>query len=331
MDKLLTIIIATYNRKEGLLRQLHSIYNQKESSEVEIVICDNHSDYDVDLAIREEFSQEIASNLEVITNEQNLGMGANLALMLLKSKTPWFWTLSDDDVTHPNSIRNILKTINDHPDVGFIKFSMVGKYPNDDSVVESLEGLCDFYYKSKHIPGELIFISNNVYNKSIIDKYYGLTLGYSYCLIPQLLPAFFALEKHDIKVLLSSESVVEAMQNGGWNILKGTIGMSVISTMPFALSYKNRKKLVAVTMGNCNHIRILCEALEWPDRRQGKFMYEMLYKSCFRLINRIYDPVLNVMFHVCYHLRINPKLLIGLYPKVQNNKVLGKLLTKQFG
>ena len=56
MDKKnqLSIVIPTYNRKDRLIRQLRSIYNQRESSLVDIVICDNHSDYDVEAAIRSE-------------------------------------------------------------------------------------------------------------------------------------------------------------------------------------------------------------------------------------------------------------------------------------
>ena len=67
-DKLLTICIPTYNRKSKLLKQLDSLYTQAEVYQTYIQIIDNHSDYDVELAIIEHFGKEKLSNLKIHIN-----------------------------------------------------------------------------------------------------------------------------------------------------------------------------------------------------------------------------------------------------------------------
>ena len=64
----LTIIIPTYNRKQRLLKMLHSIYIQKLSQEVQILILNNASNYNVEESIVEEFGSEVTSNLTVINH-----------------------------------------------------------------------------------------------------------------------------------------------------------------------------------------------------------------------------------------------------------------------
>ena len=67
-EKILTICIPTYNRKERLLKQLDSLYAQPDVYQTIIQIIDNHSGYDIETAIKEHFGQEkiLKQNLEEI-------------------------------------------------------------------------------------------------------------------------------------------------------------------------------------------------------------------------------------------------------------------------
>ena len=76
----LSIVIPTYNRREKLLRQLHAIFGQPESKDIDVTVLDNHSDYDCDESVYADFPKESYPNLRVITHPYNIGGNMNISL-----------------------------------------------------------------------------------------------------------------------------------------------------------------------------------------------------------------------------------------------------------
>ena len=65
MKHSLSIIIPTYNRKERLKKQLQSIHNQADHNEVDIVLCDNCSNYNVKEMVLRELPSSFANSMRV--------------------------------------------------------------------------------------------------------------------------------------------------------------------------------------------------------------------------------------------------------------------------
>ena len=324
MSALLSIVIPTYNRRERLLRQLHSIYQQPESSEVEIVVCDNHSDYDVYGAILNEFGQSKVANLTVHVNDRNVGMHANLALIFNHCHSDWMWSLGDDDETTPGSIAVILRDIKMHPEALMFKYAIRGFKRYDNCEVNTCEEFIDFYYKDGTNHGHFIFLSNNVYNMSRIRENYGMTLSYCFCAVAQLLPVFFSLKKGQGPVLLRNDEIViykSPAPGTGWNYLQTAIDLSSMILLPLDLSSKHLYRLGMIVVDNLSHSKIFRLCLEQPDRRYGRFIYLQIYNRSFRFSKKFKHKLYRWMFPVCYiaHLNLNGPLfqsIRGLVSKV---------------
>ena len=172
MDDKLTIVIPTYNRQVRLLNLLHTIYNQPESQDILISICDNHSDYDVKEAIVNEFGAEKTSNLSVFVNKYNFGMNANLSSTFLHCDTKWMWIIGDDDEAIDGSLASILRDINDYPDTTLFKYSNID-YHFTNTAVDNFPQFIKYVKDGGYPTGLPIFMSNNVYNMESVAKHYG--------------------------------------------------------------------------------------------------------------------------------------------------------------
>lgn len=303
MSELLSIVIPSYNRRDKLVRQLRSIFDQEESSSVRVVICDNHSNYDVRGALSEEFPEDVLSKTTVVTNKVNLGMHANLALLFLRCETPWMWTLSDDDETLPHSIATILSDIETFPDTVMFKYQIEGYKHYDDREFTNLPDLLDFYQKGHYDTGHLIFLSNNVYNMKYAMQCYGDTLSRCACDIAQMLPMFYALDSGTGVVRFREKALVRFVMapNGeGWPYLRTANDFSMTPLYRFNLSDRYCKKLGAVLMNNFPHYMVILSALNEPDRKRGKFLYSQIYSRSYKYSGRFIDKLYHIFFYFCY-------------------------------
>lgn len=308
MEKILTVAITTYNRRERLLNQLHSLYKQPESSEISIVIIDNHSNYDVRSAIIDEFGEEKCSNLKVSVNPVNFGMGANLAMPFLNCDTKWLWTLSDDDLTLEGSLKTIFEDINKDPNTLMYKYQINNRKTYPDTQVNSIPEIIDFYLSNKLGSGHLIFLSTNVYNMEIAMQYYGLTLTRSYCDIAQLLPVFHALDNGAGHVTFRNIPIVEFVRpepGSSYNYLHTAVSISTTAQYQFNMSDHYHKKLGFLVTNGFSHYRIIRSALMENDRQRGKFLYEQVYNRSFKYSGSILDKAYHMLYYFCYYLHIN--------------------------
>jgi GT2 family glycosyltransferase len=170
-DKILTIVIPTYNRKIRLINQLRSIVLQPEYKNVEVVVLDNHSDYDIANSLKEHFSFNDLSNIELKRNPFNIGGDGNLSNSFMFCKTKYMWLLSDDDETSINSIKTILANIAENENVAMFKYSIGNFVPEEDKTISNIDEFIDYYRSGVHSSGTMIFISNNIFNMELLIPY----------------------------------------------------------------------------------------------------------------------------------------------------------------
>lgn len=306
--RLLTIVILTYNRKARLLKQLHSLYSQPEVNEVAIEIVDNHSNYNVYEAIKEEFGEDRISNLSVSVNPMNLGMHANLAMPFFHCKTDWLWTLSDDDETYPDSIRTILSDIEEYPETAVFKYKINTTQSSfNDTIIKSLPELIDFYLDNHVGTGHLIFLSNNVYNyKAAIDNY-GSTLSHCFSCIAQMLPMFHILDAQTGIVRMREKRLVNFVRpdpGTGYPYLYTAVEINSTVLFKFNLTNKYYKKFGFLLANDFSHYRLILSALEMEDRKRGRFLYEQIYSRGFKFSGSFIDKLYNMLFYFSYYTHI---------------------------
>lgn len=309
MKKKLSIVIPTYNRKERLLLQLSSILCQEESNFVNIIVLDNASNYDVESEIRCSLSKFNIDNLTYVRNKVNVGMGANLALILLQSDSEWIWTLSDDDITTDNSIATVLADIEKYPDTDMFKYSINIFEPHKDIVIHDIDNLTHYYLRMHHAPGDFVFISNCVYNKRCIDSFFGNSLTESYTLVSHILPIVRALDE-GIGILRFRPhrivNFVPAAPNTGWGMFYGALGVSTVSCLQLKCTRKQINNLTQVVMSGFSHYWLIQKALSLKNRRQAHFLYKQIYSRSYKYSSHIIDKVWYMLFHIFYVTHIDP-------------------------
>ena len=295
----LTIAIPTYNRKERLLQQLHSILSQEQSNKVEILVLDNASSYTVEDAIREEFGTQ--PNIRVIRHKYNVGGDANIAMTFLYCQTQWMWLLGDDDETMPNSIETILNDIERFSEVAYFKYSIKNFQPHEDKVVDTLESLVDYYYDGGYLGGDLIFLSNNVYNLQMAGDYYGTTLFHCYSCVSQLLPVFHILMEQKGKAMFRSTPIItykRPEKGTAWNMLNVSVGLSVLPLINLKLDTLHYRRLMNKIGSGFPHGTIVKLCLNIENRQQSHILYKHIYNGLFRHTGKLIDRIYYIAFYV---------------------------------
>ena len=138
---LLDITIPTYERKDELinclisLKQEISILSDIEKKIIRVVICDNHSNYDVKL-LADELMMDIS--ILCIKNHSNIGMYKNFMKCYSLAEAEYTWLLSDDDMIVEGCLKLlILDLLKYSPDCAFLEFT------SKNSELESKEVLKD--------------------------------------------------------------------------------------------------------------------------------------------------------------------------------------------
>lgn len=222
MEKKLTVVITTYNRKEELVRQLHSLELQGHFDKYEVVVSDNHSDYNVKEWLDDHLSSDFMKIVSIKVWEVNVGHELNATFSFLLPQTEWMWLLSDDDITEPNSLDIILSDIDNknNQNVSWIKYSITGFKPNRECYLNNVTDIFNYYSNEKKYAGEWIFMSNNVYRLSCLKKYLSSVLIYSDNVQEPEVLALHSVKKDNTSVLFSSKSVTNYTKgNGSYNLI----------------------------------------------------------------------------------------------------------------
>jgi|LSQX01.2.fsa_nt_gb glycosyltransferase involved in cell wall biosynthesis len=126
---LISFCIPTYNRSQLILGCIKSIIDFQ-GNEIEIVVVDNNSPdntQDIITSIND-------TRVKYYKNNINLGVVVNIIETIKKARGKWVFTLSDEDIVKPETIRELVKIIheNNYPDasvlIGNIR-NFSGPYP----------------------------------------------------------------------------------------------------------------------------------------------------------------------------------------------------------
>lgn len=311
-SSILSICIPTYNRKDRLIAQLQSIFSQQEALEIEVVICDNASNYSINQTLSSVFHENILKRIRVVNNKVNIGGAANIASLFLHCNTPWMWILGDDDETIEGSISTILQNIEKYPDTTLFKYSIKGFKSHTYKECYKIRELVNYYLDGRYHSGDLIFISNNVYNMAHARKHYGETLIQCGCRISQLLPALFSLDANDGCVRMMPENIIEYKRpepGSEWNLLNIAMDLTKVYALNLHLTSLERRHLSRVVFGDFSHILIIYSCLAISDKQYSRFVYNTIYRIAFKYTGSIRDKMYWFIFKFARLFNMQPELL----------------------
>lgn len=178
-----SIMLLTYKRANKLEEALNSAINQDYAKEYEIVVCDD-SGYDekTDKLMKEYCSKY--KNIVYYRHEKNLGQYANWNRACELCRTKWYCLLHDDDMLKSNYLSELMKSIENHNDIG-----LIGVYEEAHDTRENvihkkrfIDRLINLFIKLNK--GKLINLSlkdniKHIYvmNSTFINKEYAMKIG----------------------------------------------------------------------------------------------------------------------------------------------------------
>lgn len=178
-EKILTIIVPTYNRKETLARGVEAIIPQviKYKDKVALYISDNCSDDGTD-----EYIQSLHAKhpglFESKRQAKNLGAQLNFQDAVRSVKTKYAVIFSDDDFMFPNFVATILFELAIHPEIGLIhyncmefcddRYNGVFNWNMNDGVPKYYETGGDFIKEHTSRPS---LVSSNIFNREVFAQY----------------------------------------------------------------------------------------------------------------------------------------------------------------
>lgn len=304
----ITVMIPTYNREKCLLKVLECLKNQT-CQDFEIVISDNCSDYDVKSSI-EKYEIFFGDRLHLIVRNTNVGSTVNINGVFTLANTKWGWLLGDDDFPLPNAVETIYSYLRD--DIGALHFSLydLSDYFTDYIDLNDLPSFVDLFWQMSNGPkeivnlqGDLIFMSNKVYNLDIIRQYLFQQNTYGYTRVPQIISILIMLDckKGTFRIVDRNLVSVSDTSNQSWKMTNIALGTSTFSHVPFHLSGEERKKLNLIVMFKYTHV--LRYRLQGEISRYNiGLIYDGIFKRNLRIKDRI---VFNLM------MRINPSGIIA--------------------
>lgn len=305
MENKLSIAIPTYNRKDDLIRLLKSIENTNFSLLKEIIISDNHSNYDVYDVISRNLSKDFVSKCRIIINNVNIGGPGNIRNLFLYCKTKWFWIIGDDDEVTSNSVDIIYNDINQDPSCAYFRYSIeycldkhtIKEYREYDVKMTSIHDFMSYYDDKTRSKGNMVFMSNNVYNMEILEPYFQYAFTYSTSLT-QLIPAFMGLDSNKIYIRYRSKIICrynEPETNNHWNYIRVLLAVSTMRHIPFKSLDKNGINKLMKCLCFIN-LKIFCS---WVIQNKNKITrlehVNIIYNSLFKRNSNFIDKILHLL------------------------------------
>lgn len=206
MQKKLTIVILTYNRKVELLRQLRSIERQGNFDQFKVIVSDNASSYDIQRDVISNLTPEFQKIVELFIRPVNVGGACNIALSFQLVDTPWMWMQSDDDPAVNGSIERILFDIEQYKDSCWLKYSVreSERYP-----FREVNSLVDLFNSFNGNYGQFVFMSTNVFSMEKIKPYIGKAPSYIHTCFSQQIPAMLSIKNDSSHAYILPDVLVD--------------------------------------------------------------------------------------------------------------------------
>ncbi len=117
MNKLVSVIIATYNRAEMVVRCVKSVL-ASDYAPLEVVVVDDCSPDDTAERLQAEFGGD--ARVKVLTNETNLQVAVSRNEGVKFVEGEYLFFLDDDNILSPFAIAHLVKCLNENSQLGFI-------------------------------------------------------------------------------------------------------------------------------------------------------------------------------------------------------------------
>lgn len=176
-QKLLTIAIPTYNRRDYIEESLNSILQQYDDR-IELIVMDNCSPDNT-----AEFMAEKVDRypfIKYIRNKENIGPDGNFLKCLRTATGKYVHLLSDDDILEKNSLRNILNLLSGKKEFAIVEINYnyfiksTAEIENSKYTYEGDEPIVfnknQFGQMVEKIYINLTFLSTMIFNKKMFDK-----------------------------------------------------------------------------------------------------------------------------------------------------------------
>lgn len=273
-DKFLTIVIPTYNREKQLIRLLKSIERQNVIEKYYIVILNNHSNYDVETSIKNHFPNPFFENIEIYNRPYNAGGDYNIGSAFLFAKSQYLWIIGDDDEVEDSCFGIIEKNIKLYPDIPFFKYHIKGlaRY-NEDVLIKNINDFTDLYNRNYFIAGDVLFVSNNIYNLTKLEGYISTVLYYSYSSVPQALPMLRCLIDEQPFMWCHNEIIkYNAPEGDHWNYIKIATSLSTVLDINIGNNYSIVKSFFNILSDHFPISEFLQECLRISDKSYRKYV-----------------------------------------------------------
>ena len=160
-EKILSILIPTFNRENYLDNCLKSIFSQldnKLNEKIEIIVSNNASKDNTE-AIMKKYKKYKEVDYKYSSNLTNLGFDGNFYKLVNEAKGKFCWILGDNEFLLENSLKKIVDILEKYKEVGLlhIKRNKIEKIVYYDRVDEFL----------KTVSYNITFISGMIWKKDI--------------------------------------------------------------------------------------------------------------------------------------------------------------------
>ncbi|MCR5798900.1 MAG: glycosyltransferase [Lachnospiraceae bacterium] len=288
-EDILTILIPTYNRQEGLKNTLAALENQT-CKKFKIIISDNASDYDTQKTI-DNMSKEFQEKCTVIRRKINVGINVNISEIFSYCNSKWAWTLSDDDQVMENAVEKIYDAISKYEGAAVFNFVHFEDWKEEsDIIISDIKKFVEFYEeKEKNNSlwhGDMIFYSNKVYNMELIQDYLGETIFYSYSYLPSLIILTRCLESTKNYVMINEQIVKKSVAfiNGvGWNFYKAYLASRIMLDIQINVDDELRMRLMKVMIFDIRDLLYTIFVLNSNEKPNVNSNYfEILYHGSYK-------------------------------------------------
>lgn len=313
----ITIMIPTYNRRECLIKLLECLKRQT-CQNFDIVISDNCSNYNVKEAIVK-YQDFFGERLLLSVRNANVGSTVNINGVFTLAKTKWGWLIGDDDFPLEHSVETIYQFLNNG--IAALHFSLydLGYFINEYKDIRDIPSFVDLFWEMSNgvheivnLQGDLIFMSNKVYNLEIMRQYLFQQNTYGYSRVPQMVGVLSMLDRKEalFRVVNTNLVTVSDTSNQSWRMDNIALGMSTFSHIKFNISPMQRKQLNLIMMFKYSHV-LRFRLQGQISRYDIGLIYDGIYKRSLPFIDRC-------VFYVL--MRLNPDGLIAKYIVSYKNK-----------
>ncbi|HNY29696.1 MAG TPA: glycosyltransferase [Fibrobacteria bacterium] len=232
--------MPTYNRTQKALARIEEAVEQIGSrKDVQILVLDNQSPEDVELAYREKHP-DAPGYISFRKNRVNIGGNGNIARCFEYCETEWMWLISDDDKLKANAVDTIFSAIQRNSNSIWINFKdpeWLGDRRYEEERYHGVNDLC----KLDHF-GNALLISNSVFNIGCCRKSVWLGIQYAFTNAPHLAIAWSAIGKSGDWVLSPASVVHRTIPEKGdtFQHLVVALGLLHIGELPVLNANKMR-------------------------------------------------------------------------------------------